>query len=48
MGIRVVDIEEGLKWEVGLVLEIEFGKVWCFEGRGEVGRGTELEEIIEK
>lgn len=48
VGIRAVDTEEGPKWEAGLAPETELGKAWCSEGRGEAGRGTELEETTEK
>lgn len=48
VGIRAVDTEEGPKWEAGLAPETELGKAWYSEGRGEAGRGTELEEDTEK
>ncbi|XP_021046142.1 apolipoprotein B receptor [Mus pahari] len=48
VGIRAVDTEDGPKWEAGLAPETELGKAWYFEGRGEAGRGTELEEATEK
>lgn len=48
VGIRTVDAEEGPKWEAGLAPEMELGKAWYSEGRGEAERGTELEEATEK